>query len=156
MRASPGAAPATNDGTSRQPPSYPVSVKGVVVQAGRVLLLHNERGEWELPGGRLELDETPEQCIVREIGEETDWRVTTGPILDSWLYYIDQVDRRVFIVTYGCALAEGQDDVAPVLSHEHKRVGMFERHEVEDLPMPQGYKRSIAAWYVHLDQLAGR
>ena len=35
-------------------------------------------------------------------------------------------------------------------------VGMFERHEVEDLPMPQGYKRSIAAWYSNLDQLAAR
>jgi len=145
-----------DDGTWRQPPSYPVSVKGVVVQAGRVVLLRNDREEWELPGGRLELGETPEQCVAREITEETGWRVTTGPILDSWLYFIDQVQRRVFIVTYGCALAAGQDDVAAVVSHEHKRVAMFQWHEVEDLPMPQGYKRSIAAWYAHLDRLAAR
>jgi ADP-ribose pyrophosphatase YjhB (NUDIX family) len=56
--------------------AYPVSVKGVVVRDGRVLLLHNERGEWELPGGRLEIGETPEQCVVREIAEETGWAVT--------------------------------------------------------------------------------
>jgi hypothetical protein len=31
---------------------FPVSVKGVAVQAGKVLLLENERAEWELPGGR--------------------------------------------------------------------------------------------------------
>jgi 8-oxo-dGTP pyrophosphatase MutT (NUDIX family) len=156
MQTSASTVPAANGGTWRQPPSYPVSVKGVVVQAGRVLLLHNDRDEWELPGGRLELDETPEQCVAREIAEETGWRVRTGPILDSWLYHIDQVDRRVFIVTYGCALAGGQDDLAPVLSHEHKRVEMFGRHDVADLPMPQGYKRSVAAWYAHLDQLAGQ
>ena len=33
--------------------AFPVSVKGVVVRANRVLLLRNERDEWELPGGRL-------------------------------------------------------------------------------------------------------
>ena len=54
-----------------QPGGYPVSVKGVVVRAGRVLLLHNERQEWELPGGRLELGESPPQCVAREIAEET-------------------------------------------------------------------------------------
>lgn len=35
-------------------PEYPVSIKGVVVRDGRVLLLKNERDEWELPGGRIE------------------------------------------------------------------------------------------------------
>ena len=31
---------------------HPVSVKGVLLIAGRVLLLRNDRDEWELPGGR--------------------------------------------------------------------------------------------------------
>ena len=43
------------------PPTWPVSVKGVAVDSSRrVLLLKNEREEWELPGGRLEpTDGTP-------------------------------------------------------------------------------------------------
>ena len=48
---------------------FPVSVKGVAVQDGKVLLLENERNEWELPGGKLELGEDPPGCVVREIGE---------------------------------------------------------------------------------------
>jgi 8-oxo-dGTP pyrophosphatase MutT (NUDIX family) len=37
------------------PPLWPVSIKGVACDTeGRVLLLKNERAEWELPGGRLE------------------------------------------------------------------------------------------------------
>ena len=43
----------------------PVSVKGVLVHRGRVLVLRNDRGEWELPGGRLDDGETPEEALRR-------------------------------------------------------------------------------------------
>ena len=129
------------------PMSFPVSIKGVVLRAGRVLLLHNDRGEWELPGGRLEVGETPEQCVAREVAEETGWRVTTGPILDCWLYDIAQVDRHVVVVTYGTTLDPGQDDLAPVVSSEHGQAGLFTPAAVADLPIPAGYRRSIATWY---------
>jgi 8-oxo-dGTP pyrophosphatase MutT (NUDIX family) len=60
--------------------AFPVSVKGVAVQGGRVLLLENERNEWELPGGKLELREDPADCVVREIREEAGWKVTAGAV----------------------------------------------------------------------------
>lgn len=131
-----------------------VSVKGVVVRGGRVLLVHNERDEWELPGGRLELEETPPQCVAREITEETGWRVSTGPILDSWLYYIDAAEKHVLILTYGCLLESGQDDVDPVVSLEHSRIGLFTREQVPGLNLPQGYKDSITTWFDLLDAKA--
>lgn len=126
--------------------AYPVSVKGVVARNGQILLLHNERGEWELPGGRLEIGESPERCVVREIAEETGWAVTAGPILDAWLYHITQARKHVFIVTYACRLNPGQEAQDPMLSDEHQRVGLFSPEEVAGLVMPQGYKDSIAAW----------
>ena len=124
---------------------FPVSVKGVAIRDGKVLLLRNDRDEWELPGGRIELGETPEECVAREILEETQWTVGTGPILDSWIYAV--AGKHVFIVTYGC---HPTGDAPPVLSHEHKEVGLFHEDEVPRLVMPDGYKRSIAAWYDRL------
>lgn len=131
--------------------AYPVSVKGVVARDGRILLLHNERGEWELPGGRLEVGETPEQCVTREIAEESGWSVTAGPILDAWLYHIVQERKHVLIVTYGCHLAPGQEDLDPVLSAEHQRIGLFTPAEIPALVMPQGYKTSIVTWLTRHD-----
>ena len=50
--------------------NFPVSIKGVLVEAGSVMLLENERDEWELPGGRLEPGEAPETCLVREFAKK--------------------------------------------------------------------------------------
>ncbi|MFI6741774.1 NUDIX domain-containing protein [Nonomuraea sp. NPDC050451] len=131
---------------SYRPHAFPVSVKGVIVRDGKVLLLRNERDEWELPGGKLELGEDPPARLAREISEETGWEAKVGPILDSWQYHIrDGVD--VLIVTYGATV---DTEEPPVVSHEHKQVGLFEEHEVKALRMPQGYKRSIADWFSRL------
>jgi 8-oxo-dGTP pyrophosphatase MutT (NUDIX family) len=125
-------------------PTFPISVKGVVLDpAGRVLLLRNERDEWELPGGRIEIGESPEECVAREILEETGWKVRTGPILDSWVYHVEAAGKHVFVVTYGCF---PETDLPPVLSHEHQEIGLFRASELDGLTIPDGYRRSIAAW----------
>ena len=126
--------------------AFPVSVKGVAVQGGRVLLLENERDEWELPGGKLELREDPADCVVREIREEAGWKVTAGPLLDCWQYHIRE-GADVVIVTYGCHVLSTHP---PLVSNEHKQAGLFAMSEIPDLVMPDGYKRSIAAWSAQL------
>ncbi len=93
------------------------------------------------------LGEDPPDCVVREIGEETGWTVTAGPLLDCWQYHIRE-GRDVVIVTYGCHVLSTDP---PVVSHEHKRAALFAPGEVRELAMPDGYKRSIAAWFARLD-----
>lgn len=125
---------------------YPVSVKGIIYHNGKVVLLKNERDEWELPGGKLELGEAPEVCVIREIEEELGLTAQTGPLLDSWVYHIfEGVD--VLILTYGCYPTPFAEVTH---SPEHKAVGQFSPEEISDLRMPEGYKKSIAAWLAYL------
>ena len=49
-----------------------------------MLLLRNERDEWELPGGKLELGKDPVACVAREIAEEADWGRHHGPDPGRW------------------------------------------------------------------------
>jgi 8-oxo-dGTP diphosphatase len=54
------------------PPNLPVTaVKIYVFQDGKLLLTHIKTRGWDLPGGHVEMGETPEQAVVRELQEET-------------------------------------------------------------------------------------
>lgn len=122
---------------------FPVSVKAVIEMDGRVVLLKNDREEWELPGGKLEPNEAPAECVVREVQEELGIDVAISRLLDVWVYEITQ-DVRVLIVTYACLPLAA---TRIVLSHEHKAVGVFRHEEVGILRMPDGYKSSINAYF---------
>ncbi|WP_207400762.1 NUDIX hydrolase [Actinomadura roseirufa] len=58
-------------------PRHSVSVTGVVQRSdGRVLAIKRaDDGRWVPPGGVLELDETPQDGVVREVAEETGVKV---------------------------------------------------------------------------------
>jgi 8-oxo-dGTP diphosphatase len=93
----------------------PVSVKGVVIRDGCVLLLANERGEWDLPGGRPDHGEDHRAALRREVREETGLEVEVGAAIDGHLFEV-LPGRFVRILPFACRLA-GKSDV--VLSHEH-------------------------------------
>ena len=66
-------------------------------------------------------------------------RVEVGAPIDTYLFEVVP-GKHVFIATYNCTLVGA---FAPVVSHEHKRLGLF---APDALPMnlPGGYRASIA------------
>ena len=121
---------------------FPVSIKGVLIIDGRALLLKNERNEWDLPGGRIELGETPENCLIREFQEEASVNVKIEGIIDSYLFEVIP-GKHVFIVTYGCEL---RGDFSPKVSHEHQEIGLHSINDVQNINIPVGYAGSILNW----------
>jgi mutator protein MutT len=63
-----------------------VGVGAVVLSGGKVLLVRRRHpplaGEWSLPGGAVELGETLEQALAREVLEETGLQVSIGPVVE--------------------------------------------------------------------------
>jgi len=96
-----------------------VGVGAVVVRDGKALVIkraHEPRkGEWSLPGGLLELGESLQDAVRREIKEETSLDIDVGPIIETF----DRVHRddrgkiryHFVIVDFLC-WANGGDAVA--------------------------------------------
>ncbi len=114
---------------SRQYPAQPiVGVGAVIVQDGKVVLVKRRfeplAGQWSLPGGRLELGETLEAGLAREMLEETGLNVQVGPVVDVFDRILLDPERNVryhyVLVDYLCrpiggALNHGSDVAAAVL-----------------------------------------
>ena len=77
----------------------PFACDGVLIEGNRILLIRRGRepfkGMWGVPGGRIEDDETAEQCLVRELKEETGLDVL--PIKMTGLYSDPARDPRLII-----------------------------------------------------------
>ena len=77
---------------------YRVSVKGLVTDdQGRVLLVLQDDGYWELPGGGLEHGEDPKDCLAREIKEETGLTVTSVAPEPSYFLTVQRLGKETFI-----------------------------------------------------------
>jgi ADP-ribose pyrophosphatase YjhB (NUDIX family) len=71
----------------RKYPDRPyVGVGAVVVHEGRVLIVKRRyeplAGQWSIPGGAVELGETLEASIAREMLEETGLEIAVGPVIE--------------------------------------------------------------------------
>jgi ADP-ribose pyrophosphatase YjhB (NUDIX family) len=121
--------PVTGARPSRQYPAQPiVGVGAVILDQGRVVLVKRRyeplAGQWSLPGGRLELGETLEAGLAREMVEETGLVIQVGPVVDVFDRVLLDTERRVryhyVLIDYLCrpvggALAHGSDVAAAEL-----------------------------------------
>lgn len=103
-------------------------------------MLKNHRLEWELPGGRIEPGEFPEQCLQREIDEELKLAVEVLRIIDAQVFEVIQ-GKRVFLVTYLCEMMN--EDHTVEISHEHTAYGWFTRQDLYCINIPKAYVHSI-------------
>jgi 8-oxo-dGTP diphosphatase len=63
----------------------------VIIEDGRLLLARRPPGDplaglWELPGGKIEPGETPQECLVRELQEELEMLATAGSVVARAVY----------------------------------------------------------------------
>jgi 8-oxo-dGTP diphosphatase len=95
----------------RQYPERPiVGVGAVIVMDGRVVLVRRRfeplKGQWSLPGGGVEIGETLEAAVAREMLEETGLEVEVGPVIEVFDRITRDVDQRVryhyVLVDYLC------------------------------------------------------
>ena len=95
---------------TRKYPDRPyVGVGAVILQDGKVLIVKRKydplAGQWSLPGGGVELGETLEDSVVREMLEETGLDIEVGPVIevfDRIMLDDQEVKYHFVLVDYLC------------------------------------------------------
>jgi 8-oxo-dGTP diphosphatase len=111
-------------------PTHSVSVAGVVVRGdGRVLVVQRrDNGHWEPPGGVLELAETFDDGVRREVAEETGVQVEVERLTGVY----KNLARGIVALVFRCRPAGGE----AVATAEARRVAWFTADEVRQRMAP--------------------
>jgi len=124
-----------------------VGVGGVIIDRGRTVLIRRGseplRGEWSIPGGSLELGETLEEGVARELLEETGLAVRVVELIEVFdRIYLENGaagtrDKKprfhYVIVDYLCELVGGEprpgSDVTDLAFAREDELGKFQLTE---------------------------
>ena len=122
-------------------------VGAAIVRDGRVLAARRTTppeaaGRWELPGGKVEAGETPDEALVREIAEELGCRIE----VTAWLPGEVAIGDRHVLTVAVARLADGEP--AP---HEHDEVRWLAARELGDVDWLEPDRPFLD----HLSRLAG-
>jgi len=130
----------------------------VIIDGDRVLLVKRAheplKGEWSLPGGVVEVGETLEAALIREVREETCLGVTVGPVVEV-LDRIgrdtaDRVEYHFVIVDYLCRVAGG----TATCGSDAAEVGWAERSDLASYGLTSAATAVIEKGFSILKQLA--
>ena len=149
--------------SSRAYPDRPfVGVGAVIVDgAARVLLVKRRfeplAGQWSLPGGAVDVGETLQACVMREMREETGLDVEVGPVIEVFDRIMHDAGGRVqyhyVLVDYVCRPVGGTltaaSDVADVAWVETGALGEFKLTDKAMTVIAQGIALAAeAGWTV--------
>ncbi len=112
--------------SQRTYPSRPiVGVGGVIVDGDHVVLIKRKYEplalRWSIPGGTLEVGESLETGVARELVEETGLIVRVGPVIEVFDRILHDEDGRVkyhfVLVDYLCVPVGGALQAGDDVSH---------------------------------------
>ena len=115
-------------------------------EAGRLLVAQRPAGKhlaglWEFPGGKIELGETPQMALVREIAEELGCKAVPGAALTPVTHAYEKITVRLIPF-----LACFEDAAAKPETREHAALKWVTRAEIGALAMPEADAPIVAEW----------
>jgi 8-oxo-dGTP diphosphatase len=84
--------------------SFRIAVSALIFEEGRVLLAHRRDIDWwNLPGGGMEVGETVDEALCREVAEETGLEVEVEQLVGVY----SKPQKQEIVLTFRCHITGG-------------------------------------------------
>jgi 8-oxo-dGTP diphosphatase len=102
-------------------------VAAVIEQSGHILICQRRRGDrfelkWEFPGGKVQLGETPQEALMRELKEELNVSAKIGPELHRTRHRYTEMDSEIELLFFAVTLGP-----ETLMNHAFERIEWAER-----------------------------
>jgi 8-oxo-dGTP diphosphatase len=137
---------------------FHLGVKALILKEGKLLLLQlnpqrlksAKKDSWDIPGGRIQINELLEDALKREVYEETGLKIIPiRPFMMALSHIripIQDHDVGLVFATYVCEIV---GDISISLSDEHTHFDWFEPNKAAELlkvSYPDALTEKIARW----------
>jgi|GEM_PF-238695 len=128
-----------------------IQVVGAAIVRNKNELLCAQRGygsligKWEFPGGKVELGETEQQALAREIKEELSIDVEVEDLIDE--NYFEYPDKNINLRVYRCKYVAGE-----IVDREHQALAWKKPEEVESLDWAEADKPIVESYLDSLEK----
>jgi ADP-ribose pyrophosphatase YjhB (NUDIX family) len=128
-----------------------VDVRGAVIENGRILLVREieDSGRWTMPGGWADVNQSPSECVIREVREETGLEVTVrklAAVYDRTRQGHPPHPFSVYRLFFICDAVGG----APAAGLETSEVAFFDENEIpQDLSAERILPHQIRRMFEH-------
>lgn len=121
---------------------------GYVQNTNGQLLVFYRRGSWDLPKGKIDPGETPEQAAVREVQEETGLQhLTLGAFLGHSYHTYPLQEKRILKKTWWYAMQTTDTQVAPQTEEDIEEIQWVEPGDWLGSGVPvYGNIREVIGW----------
>ncbi|MBS3055341.1 MAG: NUDIX domain-containing protein [Candidatus Aenigmarchaeota archaeon] len=123
------------------------AVKAIIMRGNKFLILKDRRYNlWTLPGGRLEISESPEDSLTREVFEETGLEIIVGEVAGTWNFRSFDGDEERVLTNFICKEIGGKFK----LSNEDIEAKWVTPREflMDELKVPhQSLKKAISSYF---------
>ena len=122
-----------------------ITVKAIIENNGRVLVVRDQKGIWELPGGRVEFGEHPIDALERELIEELGAKqINVKRLFDVWDFIVELPSEhyQFIVLVFMCDV-----NIPSIkISDEHNLFRWMTMDDIKTEPMREGYRKSIVSY----------
>jgi ADP-ribose pyrophosphatase YjhB (NUDIX family) len=127
-----------------------VDVRGVVFLEGHIMLVREiSDGKWTLPGGWADVNQSPAECVEREIAEESGFQARAAKLAAVWDYrrhgHVSRHPNSIYKMFFRCEIIGGE----PHCGAETSEVGFFAEDDLPDLSLGRVTAHQIHRMFEH-------